>query len=84
MAEFAGPPRADCTLHTEGGNVTVRIPEAAAVNLDAHTDGGTTRTDLPVQIRGEQDGGSLRGTINGGGPMLKLKTEGGNIRVLKR
>lgn len=54
------------------------------MNLDAHTDGGTTRTDLPVQVQGEQDRETLRGTINGGGPLLTLKTEGGNIRVLKR
>jgi hypothetical protein len=83
VAEFAVPPRSDCTLRTSGGNVTVRIPETAAVNLDAHTDGGTTRTDLPVQVQGQQDRETLRGTINGGGPMLKLETEGGNIRVLK-
>jgi DUF4097 and DUF4098 domain-containing protein YvlB len=84
VAEFAVPPRSDCTLRTSGGNVTVRIPETAAVTLDAHTAGGTTRTDLPVQVQGRQDGETLRGTINGGGPMLKLETEGGNIRMLKR
>jgi len=84
VAEFAVPPRSDSTLRTEGGNVTVKIPETAAVNLDAHTDGGTTRTDLPVQIQGRLDGQTLRGTINGGGPLLTLATEGGNIRVLKR
>jgi hypothetical protein len=84
VAEFAVPPRSDCTLRTSGGNVTVRIPETAAVNLDAHTDGGTTRTDLPVQVQGQQDRETLRGTINGGGSMLELETEGGNIRILKR
>jgi hypothetical protein len=84
VADFAVPPRADCALHTEGGNVTVKIPETAAINLDAHTDGGTTRTDLPIQLQARLDGETLRGTINGGGPALKLKTEGGNIRVLKR
>jgi hypothetical protein len=84
VAEFAVPPRSDCALHTEGGNVTVRIPETAAVNLDAHTEGGTSRADLPVQLQGRLDGQTLRGTINGGGPLLTLATEDGNIRVLKR
>ena len=84
VAEFAVPPRADCTLRTSGGKVTVTIPETAAVNVDAHTDGGRIRTELPVLVQGKQDGETLRGTINGGGPMLKLKTEGGNIRILKR
>ena len=83
-AEFAVPPRADCTLRTSGGNVTVRIPETAAVNVDAHTDGGRVRTELPVQAQGRLDEETLRGTINGGGPMLKLETEGGNIRLLTR
>ncbi len=84
VAEFAVPPRSDCTLRTSGGNVTVRIPETAAVNLDAHTDGGRTRTDLPVQIQGRLDRETLRGTLNGGGSLLTLETSGGNIRVLKR
>jgi hypothetical protein len=84
VAEFAVPPRSDCTLRTGGGKVTVRIPETAAVNLDAHTDGGKIRTELPVQVQGKQDGGTLRGTINGGGSMLTLETDGGNIRILKR
>ncbi|HTS18122.1 MAG TPA: DUF4097 family beta strand repeat-containing protein [Verrucomicrobiae bacterium] len=84
FADFAVPPRADCALHTDGGNVTVKIPETAAVNLDAHTDGGTTRTDLPIQLKARLDGETLRGTINGGGPALKLTTQGGNVRVLKR
>lgn len=84
VAEFAVPPRSDCTLRTSGGNVKVKIPETSAVNIDAHTDGGRVRTELPVQVQGRQDRETLRGTINGGGSLLKLETEGGNIRILKR
>ena len=54
------------------------------VTLDAHTQGGGVKSDLPVQVEGKADGGTLRGKINGGGPSLKLETEGGSIRVSKR
>jgi len=84
VAEFAVPPRSDFTLRTSGGKVTVKIPETSAVNLDAHTAGGRVRTELPVQVQGRLDRETLRGTINGGGSLLKLETEGGNIRLLKR
>jgi DUF4097 and DUF4098 domain-containing protein YvlB len=83
-ADFAVPPRSDCTLHTSGGNVTANLPGTAAVTVDAHTSGGSTSTDLPVQIQGEMERETLRGTINGGGPRLTLETDGGNIRIQKR
>jgi len=83
-ADFAAAPKADCELRTEGGNVTARLPQGAAVTLDAHTEGGAVRTDLPVQIQGQFHNSALKGTINGGGPLLKLETEGGNIEVLKQ
>lgn len=83
-ADFAAAPKADCELRTEGGNVTARLPRGAAVTLDAHTEGGSVRTDLPVQVEGQFHDSTLKGTINGGGPLLKLETEGGSIEVLKQ
>ena len=83
-ADFAAAPKADCELRTEGGSVTARLPGGAAVTLDAHTEGGSVRTDLPVQVQGQFHNSTLKGTINGGGPLLTLETEGGNIEVLKQ
>jgi predicted Ser/Thr protein kinase len=83
-ADFAAAPKADCELRTEGGSVTARLPHGAAVTLDAHTEGGSVRTDLPVQVQGQFHNSTLKGTINGGGPLLKLETEGGSIEVLKQ
>jgi predicted Ser/Thr protein kinase len=83
-AGFSSAPKADCELRTEGGSVTARLPQSAAVTLDAHTEGGSVRTDLPVQVQGQFHNSTLKGTINGGGPMLKLETEGGSIDVLKQ
>jgi hypothetical protein len=83
-ADFAAAPKADCELRTEGGSVTARLPHTAAITLDAHTEGGSVRTDLPVQAEGQFHGSTLKGTINGGGPLLKLATGGGSIAVLKQ
>jgi TM2 domain-containing membrane protein YozV/predicted Ser/Thr protein kinase len=83
-ADFDAAPKADCELHTMGGSVTVRLPFTAAVTLDAHTLGGTVMSDLPVQSEGQFNGGTLKGKINGGGPLLKLETMGGSIHVLQQ
>jgi hypothetical protein len=82
--EFATAPTADCELQTEGGSVTARLPSSAAITLDAHTLGGSVSTDLPIQVEGESHNSDLKGTINGGGPLLKLETSGGSIKVLKQ
>jgi hypothetical protein len=54
------------------------------VNLDARTEDGSVKTDLPVQVEGKLSGDKLKGTVNGGGSLLKLQTSGGNIEILKR
>jgi len=83
-ADFAASPKSDSSLHTGGGSVTVRIPATAMLTLDAHAGGGKVKTDLEVQAEGATGDGTLRGKINGGGPLLKLDTGGGYISVVKR
>ena len=83
-AGFAAAPTADCELRTSGGSIHARLPARAAVTLDAHTVGGSVRTDLPVQTEDHERGSTLRGTINGGGPLLKLETTGGSIDISKQ
>lgn len=82
-ADFAAAPSADCGLHTSGGNVTVRLPENAAVTFDARTDGGEIRTDFPVTVQHEFASDRLSEALNGGGPLVKMQTEGGNIEIEK-
>ena len=83
-ADFAAAPKSESVLRTIGGSVTVRLPATSMVTLDAHTEGGGVKSDLPVQVAGATEGSTLRGKINGGGPSLKLETMGGSIRVWKR
>lgn len=68
-------------LETSGGGVTVRIPASAAFDLDAETSGGGVHSDLPVTIVGKTEHDRLRGAVNGGGKLVRLRSSGGGIHV---
>lgn len=72
------------TLSSSGGRVTAVLDEAVSLDIDASTSGGSVRTDLPVTVRGSVSKSELRGQLNGGGELLKLRSSGGGIRIEKR
>ncbi|MBN1894659.1 DUF4097 family beta strand repeat protein [bacterium] len=74
-------PTADCRLTTSGGGITVRLTSDAAVHVDASTSGGNVTTDFPVLVKGKLNSRSLQADINGGGPLLYLRTSGGGISI---
>jgi len=51
-----------------------------AADVDAATTNGSIKTDLPVTARSIGDN-SLRGTINGGGTLLRLRTTKGGSAI---
>lgn len=80
---FTGTPEG--RLETSGGSVEVEFPEDAAVDLDARTSGGRVEVEHGIEVfRGRVDPDRIEGKINGGGPLLRLRTSGGNIRVRVR
>lgn len=82
-AVLTNPLTADCSLGTSGGDVTVEFPRNSSFRLDANTSGGDVdATGLTITIeRGGLGKSRLVGTVNGGGPLLKLRTSGGDINV---
>lgn len=76
-------PTRDCTLRTSGGNINVTLIPDIAVDVEADTSGGRVATDFAVEsaIQGKVPKNRLKGSINGGGPLLKLRTSGGNIHL---
>ena len=82
-AGIGGAIKGDCSLGTSGGDVRVTVDKAAAFRLDASTSGGGVRADgLTITLDGGGSGRShLSGNVNGGGPLLKLRTSGGSIHV---
>ena len=86
QAGIGGALKGECSLSTSGGDVRVTVDKAAAFQLDASTSGGQVRADgLTITLEGGGAGRShLSGKVNGGGPLLKLRTSGGSIQVEPR
>lgn len=76
-------PGAACTLATSGGNISVSLPPDAKVDVDAVTSGGGVSTEFPITTETEKKRNSLKAKLNGGGPVMTLRTSGGSIRVTK-
>jgi hypothetical protein len=69
---------------TSGGGIEVEMPSNAAFELDASTSGGGVHSDFTVfGAVNDSERHALRGTVNGGGPLLHLRTSGGGIRIHK-
>ncbi len=85
-AYISGQPEEDCSLETSGGSVTAYLVESIALDVEARTTGGNVSTDVPVAtvVQGKVSKGRLQGAINGGGPLLKLRTFGGSIHLHKK
>ena len=82
-AHFSAPLTDEVKLETSGGGVTVRLAEASAFTLDASTSGGNVSTDLPLTIVGKISRNNMKGTVNGGGKLLYLRSSGGGIHIKK-
>src|ERR1044071_2335396 len=80
-ASLSQQPKADSRLSTSGGGVTVTLARNIGVELDAHASGGGVNSDVPITVMGRQDDDTLRGSINGGGPKLVVRSSGGGIHV---
>jgi DUF4097 and DUF4098 domain-containing protein YvlB len=67
---------------TSGGGINVAMPSSGAFQLDASTSGGRVHSEFPVMgVVNDSDRHTLRGMVNGGGPLLHLTTSGGSINI---
>ena len=84
-AAVVAQPHRECTLRTSGGSITVDLLSDVAVDIAAKTSGGNVSTDFAVEsvLQGKPPKNRLEGTINGGGPLMTLRTSGGNIHLQK-
>ena len=88
---ISGKSRPDSSLETSGGDVTVYLVPNLNVTVRASielADGHTIRSDFPeIQIRTEGEVGGktviAHGNLNGGGPLLKIQTTTGDIRIAR-
>ncbi|HEY5080001.1 MAG TPA: DUF4097 family beta strand repeat-containing protein [Opitutaceae bacterium] len=85
-AGFYGPLKGDCSLSTSGGEVKATVGAAVGFHLDAKTSGGDVNAaGVTITIdRGGMGKSTLAGDVNGGGPLLRLRSSGGDIEVIPR
>ena len=72
-------------LETIGGSVDVSLVPDVAATVEARVLGGSVTTEFPVAVEtaGTVKPDQLHGTINGGGPVLRLFSVGGNVILRK-
>jgi DUF4097 and DUF4098 domain-containing protein YvlB len=69
----------DAKLTTSGGSITAYLLADMQLDINASTSGGRVKSDF--EIDGRMKKMSVKGSINGGGPKLTLKTSGGSIKI---
>jgi hypothetical protein len=80
-AYISKQPRSDSKLIADAGNVELRLPESIAINIDASCSAGRLSSDF--SLYGHQDDDRLKGTINGGGPLVMVRASAGNVYLRK-
>ena len=80
--EMIQSPAEDCELRTISGDIELFIPENSNFQLSARTSGDEIECDLPVTVTGLQKKGRLVGTVGSGGPLLDIKSTGGDISII--
>ena len=82
-AEITQQPQYQWTLETSGGGeIIATLFSRISVNLDARASSGSVSSDFTVH--GSKSKNSLRGTINGGGTLLKLRASSGDIHLKRK
>jgi hypothetical protein len=77
-----GHPAADWTIHSGAGNVTLEVGKSASFTLNASSGSGGIHVDVPITLEHTDFGNfQLKGTVNGGGPDVRISTGSGEIRI---
>jgi hypothetical protein len=77
--EASGP----VDVSTSGGSISVTLAGNRGYDIDARTSGGSVNSDFAALVSGERRPEQLRGPVNGGGALVRLRTSGGGIRIRK-
>jgi DUF4097 and DUF4098 domain-containing protein YvlB len=79
--EVNGNPTSDWKLDTGSGSVRLTLPPSAHFTLNASTGSGTIRTQQPIAMQGDINHHHITGTVNGGGPTLRINTGSGDVEL---
>lgn len=76
---FLGDPKGE--IRTNGGSVDVRLHEDANFDLDARANGGDVKLDVELDKEWHRDKHRVHGRRGARGSKLKIRSNGGHIRV---
>jgi hypothetical protein len=76
-----GEQTSEWRLSSSSGSIEIELSGKRAFDLDAASSSGSIDTALPVTVSGKISKRELRGPVNGGGPLLHLRTSSGGIRI---
>jgi DUF4097 and DUF4098 domain-containing protein YvlB len=71
----------DWSVQTHDGSLRMSIPSDLRANLDVSANNGHISLDLPVTVQGINSQSKIRGTLNGGGPLLTVRSGDGSVRL---
>lgn len=78
VIKYFTPPTEDCTIASVDGSVSITVPSSAKLNLDFKSVSGEIDFDK-TDFSGSSDEKNASGTLNGGGPAVKVQTQSGDI-----
>ena len=70
-------------VETTNGGVSMAIPSGYSAELETGTVNGGFQTDLPLTVQGRLDR-QVRATLGSGGPLIKVTTTNGGVRLTQR
>lgn len=82
-AYLSKTPTSDCKITANAGTIELRLGEAVAATIDAGWTSGGIVSDFKIVSKEGKKASSLKGDINGGGPLIVLRTTAGSIHLNK-
>jgi len=82
-AYISKQPTAECKLTANAGNIDLRLSALVKATIDASCSAGRITSDFDLGQNSDNDAPRLRGDINGGGSVVKLRASAGNIHLRK-
>jgi DUF4097 and DUF4098 domain-containing protein YvlB len=70
-------------VETSNGGVRLRIPEQYSARLEVGTVNGGFNIDFPVMVQGRLDR-EITANIGAGGPLIRVRTSNGGVKVMKK
>lgn len=81
--DFRKAPKSDVHAHTSNGGVSLHLPAGTNARVEAHTSNSGVTSDFDLAGRDSESRNHAEGNIGSGGPLLRLESSNGHIRITK-